>query len=166
MQQGLGVSPSSVSPVLSTDLTVTLDSAYPGDMTSPADFTCKLVEKANTTNVRDLYVMAVDATAKTVKIKFPGAMGGVYYLALEGKGVGRIGSDSLELTVEIKMTAISPQQGSYLGGTKLTIDGINFSDKEFTDNPVKVGNYWCLLESTTLTQIVCRISNTIETTTS
>lgn len=108
VQQGTAVSPSSVSPVLATDLTVTLDASYPGDMNSRLDFTCKLVEKANITNSRDLYVMSVDAGAKTVKIKFSGAMSGVYFLALEGKGVGRIGSDSLELAVESKVTAISP----------------------------------------------------------
>lgn len=164
MQQGTGVSPSSVSPVLTTDLTVTLPSDYPGDMNSREDFTCKLVEVANTTNSRDLYVMSIDATAKTVKIKFTGALSGLYFLALEGKGVGRIGKDNLELNVESKVTGISPLAGSYLGGTLVTIDGINFSTGEVTDNPVKVGNYWCLVQSTSATKIVCRVSNTIETT--
>jgi len=39
----------------------------------------------------------------------------------------------------------------------MTIDGMNFSDKSILDNPVKVGNTYCLVESTTKTQIKCRV---------
>jgi len=131
-------------------------------MNSRTDFVCNLVDKNLPTNVRPLYVMAVNAVEKSFTVKFSGADSGVYYLACEGQGVGRIGFNTIDLNVESVVTAISPLQGSYLGGSLLTIDGINFSDQATTDNPVKVGKYWCLVESTSRTQIKCRVSNTIE----
>jgi hypothetical protein len=41
----------------------------------------------------------------------------------------------------------------------VTIDGINFSTDPL-DNPVKVGNFWCLVETTSVSQITCRIMET------
>ena len=54
----------------------------------------------------------------------------------------------LTLTVESTVTGISHTSGSLLGGTLLTIDGTNFSNDPL-DNPVKVGDYHCLVEFTT-----------------
>jgi len=62
--------------------------------------------------------------------------------------MGRIDMSPLTLTVESTVTAISHTSGSLLGGTLLTIDGTNFSNDPL-DNPVKVGDYNCLVESTT-----------------
>ena len=39
----------------------------------------------------------------------------------------------------------------------VTIDGINFSDDAY-DNPVKVGDNYCLVESTSANEIKCRIA--------
>jgi hypothetical protein len=44
-----------------------------------------------------------------------------------------------------------------LGGTVVTITGENFSDEQFTDNAVRIGDDDCILESTSTTQIVCKI---------
>ena len=41
----------------------------------------------------------------------------------------------------------------------MTIDGINFSDDPY-DNPVKVGNSYCLVETTNASQITCRVMET------
>ena len=49
--------------------------------------------------------------------------------------------------------------GSVLGGTLVTIDGVNFSD-DLYDNPVKVGDNWCLVQTTSVTQITCRVMET------
>lgn len=136
-----------MNPVLQTDLTITLESGYPGSMTETADFTARLEHESDATQNRPLYVKSIDASKKTVVVKFSGAMSGIYYIALEGKGIGRIDQTPLKLTVESKVTAIAPLKGSLLGGTLVTIDGTNFS-KNKLDNPVKAGNYWCLVEST------------------
>jgi len=146
-ESGEGVVPSSVSPVLASELVITLAADYPGDMNSADDFTCELVSNANVTDKRPLYVMSVDAGAKSVKVKFPGALSGTYTLNLVGKGVGRIDGTPLQLTAEAKVTAISRLTGSYLGGFSVTIDGTNFSDNKL-DNPVKVGPYWCYVRTT------------------
>ena len=46
-------------------------------------------------------------------------------------------------------------QGSVHGGTLITINGYNFSNAAFTDNPVQVGYTDCLVQSTSNTQITC-----------
>lgn len=162
-QVGQTVVPNSVSPVLSNDLVVTLEATYPGAMNSVDDFVVYLEGTSAEGEVRrPLFVSAVDAAAKTITIKFPGADSGIYKLAIEGTGVGRIDKDPLVLTVEGVVTNITPLQGSYLGGNKVTITGRNFSDNKL-DNPVKVGNNWCYVETTSATEIVCRVGETGET---
>lgn len=75
---GVSVTPSSVSPVLKTDLTVTVQSTFPGAMNSAADFSAILVKKDDPTVTLPLYVVSVDGPNKTLKVKFPGAPSGVY----------------------------------------------------------------------------------------
>lgn len=88
-QSGLAVAPNSVSPVLSTELTVTLEATYPFPLVA-SDFTVRLVGKTNSTIVRPLYVVSVDDSAKSIKIKYPGAESGFYYVQVESKQIGRI----------------------------------------------------------------------------
>ena len=82
--------------------------------------------------------MSVDDSTKSLQIKFPGADSGFYFLKLVGTGVGRIDPEPLVLEVTGCVDSISPLTGSSLGGTLVTIDGINFSDDPL-DNPVMVG---------------------------
>jgi hypothetical protein len=71
--------PSSVSPVLKTELVVYLDSSYPQTL-NREDFNATLYSNDDEEYERVLYVMSVDDAAKSVKIKFPGAESGSYYL--------------------------------------------------------------------------------------
>ena len=64
-QSGLVVSPTSVSPVLASVLTVTLEDTYP-DILVVDDFTATLVSQSDATVTRPLYVMSVDDDAKTI----------------------------------------------------------------------------------------------------
>ena len=165
-QSGQTVTPNSVNPVLPTLIKVKLEDGYPGSMTKASDFTARLIKKdAPNEAPRPLYVKSVDAAKKEVEIKFPGSMAGVYLIDLNGKGVGRIDKTPLVLTAEVKVTKITPLTGSYLGGTVITITGTNFSTEK-TDNPVKVGNYWCDIITTMATTITCRVRETLATTTS
>ena len=75
--------------------------------------------------------MSVNDADKSLQIKFPGADSGNYNIFLVGEGVGRIDKEPLALTVGSQVTGISPLLGSYLGGTLVTIDGINFSDDPY-----------------------------------
>lgn len=103
--------------------------------------------------------MDVDDSTKTVSIKFPGADSGIYYVQISSTQVGRIDQNPLVLTVEGRITSFSPASGSALGGTLITIDGVNFSDDPL-DNPVKVGNNYCLVQTTSSSQITCRVMET------
>jgi hypothetical protein len=55
-----------------------------------------------------------------------------------------------------KITGFTPNTSSYLGGQLVTITGVNFSTDPY-DNPVKVGNDWCYVQTTSATEITCRI---------
>jgi hypothetical protein len=59
--------------------------------------------------------------------------------------------------VKAKVTGFTPNTSSYLGGQLITITGENFSTDPL-DNPVKVGNDWCYVQTTSATQITCRIA--------
>ena len=74
---------------------------------------------------------------------------------------GLLGNDNLNLSVFGQVTAVTPTSGSIYGGTLLTIDGINFSSDPL-DNPVKVGNEYCDIITTTPSQITCRVSDTVQ----
>ena len=78
-QSGTTISPTSVSPVLAVELTVTLESTYP-EVLEAEDFTAVLVDQTDVSITRPLYIMSVDDTDKTIKIKFPGADSGNYYV--------------------------------------------------------------------------------------
>ncbi len=140
-------------------LTINLEDTYPGQMISKDDFTAVLVSRDDPEFTRPLYVMSVNAADKSLRIKFPGAESGNYNIFLIGEGVGRIDKTPLALTVTSQVSGISPLAGSALGGTMVTIDGINFSDDKL-DNPVKVGDYWCFVKETSATQIKCRVMET------
>lgn len=64
-------------------------------------------------------------------------------------------SDLLMLTVEGKVTGVSPLTGSIYGGALVTITGENFSNDPL-DNPVKIGNNYCYVITTSPTEITCR----------
>lgn len=79
-----GLSPSSASPVLRTELTIQLDMSYPETLNA-TDFTCILHSQEDVNYTRSLYIMSVDDSAKTVTVKFPGAPSGEYYLVLSSE---------------------------------------------------------------------------------
>lgn len=151
----VSVSPRSVSPVLKTDLVITLMADYPEEVRAE-DFTVHLVKPDDEEFRRELRVKSVDNSSKTLTVRFAGAPSGEYALALRSKSLGVVDGSSLVLTTEAKVTRIRPKQGSLYGGTLITIDGENFSDDKL-DNPVMVGSSLCIVERTSKNQIVCRI---------
>jgi len=85
-----------------------------------------------------MYVLSVDDTAKTITIKFPGAVSGSYNLSVSTTADGRLDSGSLNLEVIGEITNFSPLEASSAGGTLVTITGRHFSTV-LTDNPVTLG---------------------------
>lgn len=133
--------PSSVSPVLKSEIVVYLADTYPEEL-DREDFNATLYSNTDETYKRVLYVMSVDNDEKSVKIKFPGAYSGSYRLQLSSAQHGRIDSDLLNLDVHGTVTDISPLVGSKYGGALVTITGENFSNDPL-DNPVMIGEHYC-----------------------
>ena len=147
----LSVSPSSVSPILKTWITITLGDAYP-DALVKEDFTAELIsaDPASDFVPRYIYIHEANDADKTLTLKFPGSPSADYLIMLSSANHGRIDSDVLQITTESKVTAVSTVEGSDLGGTLITIDGINFSDDPY-DNPVQVDGYDCIVITTSPT---------------
>lgn len=156
---GLGVSPSSVSPILKSWVTITLSDDYPEDVILE-NFSAVLVSLDDSEYPEyPLYIRTASNSDKTLEIKFPGAPSGQYAIQLTSANLGRVDASQLIVTTEARITGISANTGSQNGGQLLTIDGINFSDDPY-DNPVQVDGYDCLVETTSPTQITCRIIET------
>ena len=84
------ISPNTVSPVLYTTVTLTIESSYTGTFTEE-DTTITLVsldgEMGNETTdvVREMYITAIDndSVPRTINISFPGAPSGYYVRRME-----------------------------------------------------------------------------------
>ena len=94
--------------------------------------------------------MSVDQATFTITVKFNGAVSGSYHVSVTSKINGKLSSSQLELNVGSKVTSISPKQGSRYGGTLMTITGENFG-YQVTDNPVKIGDEYCYVLTSTPT---------------
>lgn len=98
----------------------------------PDDFT-----RPNGETTRWLNVVDIDASAKTVTVKYGGAYTGAYRIIIESSRNGLIRSrvrfDSL-----FEITDFNPKVGSRYGGQLVTIEGGHFSDNPL-ENPIKIG---------------------------
>lgn len=153
----LGITPNNVSPILKTWVTITLDSTFPETMVL-ADFKAKLKSTDTSSDFTplEMYIYEVNDGDKTLRVKFPGAPSGEYKVELTHESIGRIDVSALVITTEAKVTGLSANSGSSLGGQVLTITGTNFSDDPY-DNPVQVDGYDCFVLTTSTTEITCRI---------
>ncbi len=167
-KSGLNLNPASANPTLKTKINITLESDFPYTLNNKSHFSVNATNISNPTYFRQLNVIGLDDTNKIVMCMFGGAWSGDYQINIRHKEFGLLATNGLHLTVGSNVTSYSPNQGSILGGTLLTITGTNFG-KEFTDNPVQistlggVGSTNCILQSITETTIVCRLSKTTQT---
>ena len=67
-----------------------------------------------------------------------------------------------DITYSLEVTAISPEYGSLLGGTELTITGEGFSNDPDV-NSVKLGGVVCDIMSCSDTEIVCTTGKPTQT---
>jgi hypothetical protein len=119
----------------------------------------------NPTYFRQMNVIAVDDSTKTLTCLFGGAWSGSYIISVRHRVFGLVDNQGLIFTVGSNVTNVSPDQGSRYGGSLLTITGTNFGTVP-TDNPVQistlggVGSVNCFVRTITPTQITCRIAET------
>jgi hypothetical protein len=160
------MSPSSVSPVLKTDITFTFGGdSVPGTLLRE-DFTVRVTNIESPTYYKDLRVNSVDDAAKTITAKFGGAWSGDYSVSIRHSTQGDLDTASLLLRVESDVTSVTPLTGSIYGGTLLTITGTNWGS-EITDNPVEISyngaldSTKCYVETTSATEITCRVESKV-----
>jgi len=165
IKSSTGISPSSVSPVLKTPITVTLESTFPYAL-KIEDITMHATNNANSTIIKHLRCVSVDDSAKTFVVMFGGAESGVFSITIRHKDFGLVDTSGMTLNVGSTVTAVSPMTGSIYGGTVITITGTNFGTQK-TDNPVQisynggVGSTNCFVLTTGATQITCQIDSNI-----
>ena len=157
VKSGMSLTPSSVSPVLKTNVTIQLETDFPYTL-SKDDFTVNATNQTNTTYIRYLKVIDVDDAAKTIVAKFGGAWSGTYDVSVRHAQFGLVETGGLVLDVSSEVTTISRNTASIYGGTLLTFVGTNYGDV-YTDNPVQIsyngglGSTDCFVESTNSTTI-------------
>jgi hypothetical protein len=130
------MNPSSVSPVLKTNITFQLQSDFPYTL-AKGDFSINATGTKNSSYVRYLNVIDFNDATKTLVAIFGGAYSGSFNIHIRHKDYGLINTDGFVLDVSSSVTSFSPKSGSIYGGTLLTITGTNFG-KEYTDNPVQI----------------------------
>lgn len=133
-KSGITLNPQSVSPVLKSNVSITLEPDFPYTL-DKSDFSVNATSVTNSSYVRYLNVIDVDEDTKTLITKFGGAYSGDFQILIRHKNYGVISTAGLILTVGSTVTSFSPTQGSIYGGTLLTINGENFGNV-YTDNPV------------------------------
>ena len=166
VKSGLTISPTTASPVLKTQITISLDTDFPFTLNRD-DFTVNATSQTNSTYVRYMNVIAVDDTAKTLTALFGGAYSGLFDISIRHSTFGLLKTDGVTLTVGSWVTNVTPKVSSIYGGALLTITGTNFGNEK-TDNPVQisynggVGSTNCYVQTSTPTQITCRVDDTVQ----
>ena len=147
----LSISPNTASPVLKQNLAIQFDQSYE-TITDLSEYRVIIAGPENYS--RQLNIVDWNDDDKKMIVKFNGAPSDSYSIKVEGPD-GFIGAE-IPFTTQIIVETIEPLQGSVLGGTLVTITGGQFGSVA-TDNPVKIGNHFCLVIETSDSQIKCRI---------
>lgn len=77
VKEATALFPSSVSPVLKSEITIYLGSTFT-DTPTKEMFTVTAISTSDKEYFKNLYVMSVDQASNSLKVKFPGARTGVY----------------------------------------------------------------------------------------
>ncbi|CDW80878.1 ipt tig domain containing protein [Stylonychia lemnae] len=151
----ISLTPEYVSPVLKQLILIQVDPSFNGvlDMN---ELTVTLVNvDASNAFSKQINVVGVNNTAKTITVKYGGIYSGIYNVNVFTDAYGMLDNSAVQLKALGEVQSISPPSGSIYGGTLITITGRVFSTDP-TDNPVRIGSTDCLVESSSSSQIVCR----------
>lgn len=163
VKSSTGLTPNSASPVLKTPIDVQLETSFPYELKKEdLQMWVYRTKEDNTTLTKQVNVVSVNDTAKSFKVMFGGAESAVFNVKIRHATFGLIKTENMQLTVESRVTAVSPRTASIYGGTIITITGTNFGTVK-TDNPVQisynggVGSTHCFVLTTMATQITCQL---------
>jgi len=163
-RSGVALDPYTASPVLKTQINITLEDDFPYEMFKE-DFSVNATNISNPEYFRPMNVIAVYDELRILTAMFGGAWTGDYTIDIRHRAYGLVDTRGLTFIVGSNVTSISPQQGSKYGGTLVTITGNNFGTVP-TDNPVQistlggVGSVDCYVQTINPEQITCRVDAT------
>ena len=101
--------------------------------------------------LQELGVLLVDTTY--IKVRFLGGEKGEYKFRGWESNTGYFLGDA-EFEIKAEITSISPNMGSWMGGSILTLSGFGFSS-EVSEEYIYFGDTNCVIHSTNDTQVVC-----------
>jgi hypothetical protein len=106
-KSGVVLVPDSASPVLKTKVNITLEASFPYTL-AREDFSVNATNITNPTYFRQLNVIAVDESTKTLTCLFGGAWSGKYLMSVRHKAFGLIDNVGLQFTVGSNVTNVTP----------------------------------------------------------
>jgi len=148
------ISPDNYSPVLKTDLVITLSADYTGAYDTE-DFTVQIVPSDSAHKTRTLNVYKTDSGSREITVRYGGAESDVYSLTVHSSSYGSLVTTGITFQAIGEVNTISPTSGSINGGTVLTLTGYTFSD-DGTDNQVDIGDHTCSIIESSAYEIKCR----------
>jgi hypothetical protein len=117
------ISPASANPNLKTQLTIT-GTNFPTD---EGMLHVELFRKSDNLKC-ECYVLPQFTTATEIKCAVPGGYSGEYDVYVNVLDLGYAANDAgLTFSFGVEVTGFSPNTGSMMGGTEITITGSNFS---------------------------------------
>jgi hypothetical protein len=159
----VSITPSSVSPVLKTLLTIKV-TGYDNTLDKNDLEVFAVARTRNIVTPINVVEVGFDGADQYMKVKFGGSESNVYDLRVKSRTYGNFDTTGVTLTTIGKVTDFNPKSGSVHGGTLITVDGYHFST-DYQDNPIRIGYTDCLVEKSTPTQLVCRTEPRIQETT-
>ena len=151
------VYPKDVNPVIKTDVKILLSESFSSFALQLDSFTAYVVKNLDdgsspcdhfTGDNLEMYCGAINVDLKSLDCVFPGAPSGKYDIVLRHIFLGGIGCGKFQFNVETVVSRVSHNTGSKYGGTKLVLDGRQFSPHSPYDNPVSVDGYSCFVLET------------------
>ena len=149
-----GVTPNYVHPYLKEDLIIDIKK-LPKDST--AGNTIVFIEE-------DIFQMLPirEISEHKIVVMFGGYKEGVFHIVVKSHGYNGYWKGRMELTVGSSITSITPNIGSWMGGTKVVISGQGFyPDYSRSNVYVYMGNTKCDIHSASHTKIECVTQSTL-----
>ena len=148
-------------PTVKSILTIGLDCSFPIPLLE-RDLTITLEPISGSETVtREICIMNVvdDVDNKEIITVINGAWTGDYRIKVLHDTLGYVDNDDLIWSSIAQVTDITPNHGSKLGGTLLTLTGNHFSDvsPENDINLIYIGDTYCKVEARIDTEIKCRV---------
>jgi len=100
---GLALIPNSASPTLKTKINITLEGTFPFSL-SKSEFTVNATNITNPSYFRQMNVIGVYESTKTIEVMFGGAWSGLYQISIRHTTFGLIDTTGLVLTVGSNVT--------------------------------------------------------------